>query len=64
MVRTQIVSMSATYMYSRDYSGVCDKRAYDQVLPITTLLAIFANVLPGRAKEKFQSSGTGIIWEH
>lgn len=53
MARIQIVSMSATYMYSRDYSGVCDKRAYDQVLPIATLLAIFANVPPGSAKETF-----------
>lgn len=55
MTRTQIVSMSATYTYSRDYSGVCDKCAYDQVLPVATLLATFANVPPGRAKEKFQS---------
>lgn len=55
MTRTQIVSVSATYMYSRDYSGVCDKCAYDQVLPVATLLATFANVPPGRAKEKFQS---------
>lgn len=54
MARTQIVSMSATYMYSRDFSGVCDKCAYDQVLPIAALLASFANIPPRRAKEKFQ----------